>query len=136
MTKKNQTYVDIAKQAIQQTKVPQHSLTLTDMTQLKLAAIILKAHIASLSRQEGFGSILSKSLKTNYDIDATFPDGDSAKIINFFYNQPETQTPDTDFNLQTEFIDDDDMRRSSLNLSQQSKDDNRKMTPTPEIRNT
>jgi hypothetical protein len=130
-TKTNQTYVDIAKQAIQQTSVPQHSLTLTDKNQLKLTAIILEAHIASLSRQEGFGTILSKSLKANYDIDATFPDRDSAKIFNFFYNTPETKTSDTDFITETEFIDDDDLRRSSLNLSQQPKDDDRQKNDPP-----
>ena len=131
--KTNQTYVDIAKQAIQQTNVPQHSLTLTDKTQLKLTAIILEAHIASLSRQEGFGAILSKSLKANYDIDATFPDRDSAKIFNFFYNKTETKTPDTDFTPETEFIDDDDLRRSSLNLTQPQQDDNNRKNdpPTP-----
>jgi hypothetical protein len=130
--KTNQTYVDIAKQAIQQTNIPQHSLTLTDKTQLKLTAIILEAHIASLARQEGFGTILSKSLKANYDIDATFPDRDSAKIFNFFYNTPETKTSNTDFITETEFIDDDDLRRSSLNLSQQTRDDDgQKNEPPP-----
>jgi hypothetical protein len=120
MKKKAQhTYAEIAKHAIQQTNIPQHSLTLTNTTQIKLTAIILEAHIASLARQEGFGSILSKSLKANYDIDATFPDRDSAKIFNFFYNHDENKAdPENDFNLRTEFIDDDDMRRSSLNLTE------------------
>lgn len=116
--KAHQTYAEIAKHAIQQTNIPQHSLTLTNTTQIKLTAIILEAHIASLARQEGFGSILSKSLKANYDIDATFPDRDSAKIFNFFYNHDENKAQsENDFNLGTEFIDDDDMRRSSLNLT-------------------
>jgi hypothetical protein len=119
-TKKAQhTYAEIAKHAIQQTNIPQHSLTLTNTTQIKLTAIILEAHIASLARQEGFGSILSKSLKANYDIDATFPDRDSAKIFNFFYNHDENKAQsENDFNIGTEFIDDDDMRRSSLNLTE------------------
>jgi hypothetical protein len=106
--KTNQTYVDIAKQAIQQTNVPQHSLTSTYKTQLKLPAIIQEAHIASLSHQEGF--------------DATFPDRDSAKIFNFFYNTKETKTSDTDFITKTKFIDDEDLRRSSLNLYKQPRD--------------
>ncbi|XP_018010323.1 sortilin-related receptor [Hyalella azteca] len=63
---------------------------------------------------------------------AAVPDRDSAKIFNFFYNTPETKTSDTDFITETEFIDDDDLRRSTLNLSQQPKDDDgQKNDPPP-----
>lgn len=120
--KNNQTYVDIAKQAIQQTNTPQHNLTLTNSTQIKLTALILEAHIASLSRQQGFGAILSQSLKDNYNIDAVFPDRDSAKIFNFFYS-PSTKATDADFDLSPEYIDDDDARQPSLNLSRPPTDD-------------
>ncbi len=120
--KNNQTYVDIAKQALQQTNTPLHNLTLTNSTQIKLTALILEAHIASLSRQQGFGAILSKSLKDNYNIDAVFPDRDSAKIFNFFYS-PSTRATEADFDLSTEYIDDDDSRQPTLNLSRPPTDD-------------
>ena len=65
-----------------------------------------------------YGNILSKSPKDNFDIDTTFPDRHSWKIFIFYYNH------DND-NMQTDisdmednpYMDDNDFRRSSLNLS-------------------
>jgi hypothetical protein len=57
---------------------------------------------------------------------------ETAKIFNFFYNTPETKTSDTDFFTETGFIEDDDLRRSSLNLYQQPRDvDGQKNEPPP-----
>ncbi|KAF2353984.1 hypothetical protein FHG87_015264 [Trinorchestia longiramus] len=81
------TSTEMAKRAIQQTKSPQHALTLSNQSHLKLTALILEAHIAALDKTQKFGDILSKSLKTNFDIDTTFPDRDSAAIFNFYYDK-------------------------------------------------
>ncbi|KAF2364927.1 hypothetical protein FHG87_004317 [Trinorchestia longiramus] len=78
------SYAKIAKHAIQQTNPPEHALTLTNQTHLKLTALILEAHIAAFDKTQKFGDILSKSLRTNFDIDTTFPDRDSAAIFNFY----------------------------------------------------
>ncbi|KAF2344706.1 hypothetical protein FHG87_024537 [Trinorchestia longiramus] len=88
-------YAEIAKHAIQQTNPPQHALTLTNQTHLKLTALIFEAHIAALDKTQKSGNILSKSLKTNFDIDTTFPDRDSAAIFNFYYDKTGTQQPQT-----------------------------------------
>ncbi|KAF2343239.1 hypothetical protein FHG87_026005 [Trinorchestia longiramus] len=85
------TYAEIAKHTIQQTNPPQHALTLTNQTHLKLTALILEAHIAALDKTQKFGDIFSKSLKTNFDIDTTFSDRDSAAIFNFYYDKTGTQ---------------------------------------------
>ncbi|KAF2353706.1 hypothetical protein FHG87_015535 [Trinorchestia longiramus] len=89
------TYREITKHAIQQTKSLQHALTLSNQTHLKLTALILEAHIAALDKTQKFGDILSKSLKTNFDIDTTFPDRDSAAIYNFYYDKTGIQQPHT-----------------------------------------
>ncbi|KAF2354942.1 hypothetical protein FHG87_014299 [Trinorchestia longiramus] len=88
--KNNRTYLDIAKTAIQQTNQPTPALTLTSNTYIKLAALVIEAHIASLAKTESYGTILSKSLKRNFNIDTSFPDRDSQKIFNLFINP----TPD------------------------------------------
>ncbi|KAF2344638.1 hypothetical protein FHG87_024606, partial [Trinorchestia longiramus] len=75
------------------TNPPQHALTLTNQTHLKLAALILEPHIAALDKTQKFGDILSKSPKTNFDIDTAFPDRDSAAIFNFCYDKTGTQQP-------------------------------------------
>ena len=79
-----------------------------------MVALILEAHIASLHDPRQYGQILSKSIKGNFDIDATFPDRDSKKIFNFYYNQDNNDETDMD---DDQYIDDNDIRRSSLNLS-------------------
>ncbi|KAF2361470.1 hypothetical protein FHG87_007781 [Trinorchestia longiramus] len=96
------TYAEIAKHAIQQTNPPQHALTLTNHTHLKLTALIFEAHIAVLDKTQKFGDILSKSLKTNLDIDTTFLDRDSAAIFNFYYDKTGTQQPHTKQTLSQE----------------------------------
>ncbi|KAF2344531.1 hypothetical protein FHG87_024713 [Trinorchestia longiramus] len=78
------TDTEIAKHAIQLPNPPQHAVTLTNQTHLKLTALILEAHIAALDKTQKFGEILSKSLKANFDIDTSFPDRDSAAIFNFY----------------------------------------------------
>ena len=119
-TEQNKTYAAIAQAAIKQTlpqsKISTPKITLTNKTHLKLTALILEAHIASLHCPQQYGKILSQSLKDNFDIDATFPDRDSGKIFNFYYNQEKNDESDMD---DDPFIDDNDFRRSSLNLSNQ-----------------
>ncbi|KAF2350142.1 hypothetical protein FHG87_019102 [Trinorchestia longiramus] len=75
--KNNRTYLDIAKTAIQQTNQPTPALTLSSNTHIKFAALVIGAHIVSLAKIESYGSILSKSLKRNFNIDTSFPDKDS-----------------------------------------------------------
>ncbi|KAF2349268.1 hypothetical protein FHG87_019976 [Trinorchestia longiramus] len=89
------TYAEIAKHAIQQTNPPQHTLTLTNQTHIKLTALIIEAHIAALDRTKKFGDILTQSLKLNFNIDATFPDRDSTAIFNFYYDRTDSQQPET-----------------------------------------
>lgn len=113
--RQNQTYAAIAKTAIQQTVTPPAPIvTITSKTHLKLTALILEAHIASLTERQSYGDILSKSLKDNFDIDAKFPDRDSQKLFNIYYKPQDT---DKDNDMETDFYIDDDHRRSSLNIS-------------------
>ncbi|KAF2351659.1 hypothetical protein FHG87_017586 [Trinorchestia longiramus] len=89
------TYAEIAKHAIQQTNPPQHTLTLTNQTHIKLTALIIEAHIAALDKTKKFGDILTQSLKLNFNIDTTFPDRDSTDIFNFYYDRTDSQQPET-----------------------------------------
>ena len=83
----NQTYAKIAQQTINQTNAaPKHQIFLTDKIHIKLTAIILEAHIASLTGRP-FGKTLSDSLRTNFDIDTTFPDRDSQEIFNMYLGE-------------------------------------------------
>ncbi|KAF2346266.1 hypothetical protein FHG87_022978 [Trinorchestia longiramus] len=84
--KNNSTYLDIANTAIQQTNQPTPALTLSSNTHIKLAALVIEAHIASLAKIESCRTILSKSLKRNFNIDTSFPDRDSQKIFKLFIN--------------------------------------------------
>ncbi|KAF2360135.1 hypothetical protein FHG87_009111 [Trinorchestia longiramus] len=87
------TYVEIAKHPIQQTNAPQHALTLTNQTHIKLTALIIEAHMAALDRTKQFGDILTQSLKLNFNIDVTFPDRDSTAIFNFYNDKTDSQQP-------------------------------------------
>lgn len=84
------TYADIAKQVISESKseprLP-NVVHLTNKTHLKMTALILEAHIASLSGQS-YGKILQDSLKRNFEIDAKFPDRDSQRIFNLHFDRP------------------------------------------------
>ncbi|KAF2362311.1 hypothetical protein FHG87_006930 [Trinorchestia longiramus] len=85
------TYAEIAQHAIQQTNPPQHTLTLTNQTRIKLTVLIIEAHIAALDKTKKFGDILIQSLKRNFNIDTTFPDSDSTPIFNFYYDKTDSQ---------------------------------------------
>ncbi|KAF2368853.1 hypothetical protein FHG87_000385 [Trinorchestia longiramus] len=80
------THPEIAKTAIQQTNQPTPGLTLSSNTHIKLAALVIEAHIASLAKTESYGTILSKSLKSNFDNDISFPHRDSQQIFNLCVN--------------------------------------------------
>ncbi|KAF2350212.1 hypothetical protein FHG87_019027 [Trinorchestia longiramus] len=84
--KNNRTYLDIAKTSIKHTNQPTPAVTLSSNTHVKLTALVIKVHIASLAKTESYGSILSESLKRNFDIDTSFPDRDFQKIFNLFIN--------------------------------------------------
>ena len=116
ITEQNKTYAAIAKAAIKQTD-PQPkqttNITLTSKTHIKLTALIIEAHIATLHNTGQYGKILSKSLKDNFDIDAIFPDRDSRRIFDFYYDLDNDLSDIED----DPYIDDNDYRRSSLNLS-------------------
>ena len=62
---------------------------------IKLIALILEAHISTLTGKKRFGETLSESLKLNYDIDAKFPDRDSQEILNIYFDKTD-QPMDTD----------------------------------------
>ncbi|KAF2360494.1 Reverse transcriptase domain [Trinorchestia longiramus] len=87
------TYAEIAKHVIQQTNPPQHTLTLTNQTHIKLTALIKEAHIATLDKTKKFGDIPTESLKLSFNIDTTFPDRDSTAIFNFYYDKTDSQQP-------------------------------------------
>ncbi|KAF2359718.1 hypothetical protein FHG87_009526 [Trinorchestia longiramus] len=79
---------------------------LSSNTHIKLAALVIEAHIASLAKTESYGTILSKSPKRNFNIDTSFPDKDSQKIFNLFINPtPESElAPTATPNTNTETI--------------------------------
>lgn len=86
----SKTYADIAKHVINEQKTetrPTNIVHLTNKTHLKMTALILEAHIASLTGLS-YGKILSDSLKRNFDIDTKFPDRDSQKIFNLHFDRP------------------------------------------------
>ncbi|KAF2343277.1 hypothetical protein FHG87_025967, partial [Trinorchestia longiramus] len=91
--KNSSTYLDIANTAIQQTKQPTPALTLSSNTHIKLAALVIEAHIANLTKTESCRTILPKSLKRNFNIDTSFPDRDSQKIFNLFINPTSNPEP-------------------------------------------
>ncbi|KAF2348190.1 hypothetical protein FHG87_021054 [Trinorchestia longiramus] len=118
----NETYATIAKQAVTESSKRKHNITLTSNIQIKLMALIIEVHMASLAQQEGFGTILLKSLKYNYNIDANFPDRDSAAIFNFIYNNQDS-TDKTEFTMEPELMDDDDPMQEHLSLFRTSSED-------------
>jgi hypothetical protein len=52
----------------------------------------MEVHIANLAGHRNYSDILSESLKLNFDIDTKFPDRDSQKIFNIYFDP----TPPTD----------------------------------------
>ncbi|KAF2364233.1 hypothetical protein FHG87_005012 [Trinorchestia longiramus] len=72
---------------------PTPALILSSNPHIKLAALVIEAHIAILAKTESNRSILSKSLKRNLNIDTSFPDRDSQKIFNLFINPTPNQHP-------------------------------------------
>ncbi|KAF2353253.1 hypothetical protein FHG87_015991 [Trinorchestia longiramus] len=100
---------------------------------IKLMALIIERLMASLAQQEGFGTILSKSLKNNYNIDANFPDRDSAAIFKFFYNNQDP-TDKTEFTIELEFMDDDDPRHEHISLFRTSSEDSQQPSPPKDPR--
>lgn len=99
--KKNATYSQIVKETVKQSSIQQQPriqhLTLTSNLQIKLTALIIEAHIASLSGNGKYNQILEKSLKENFDIDTKFPDRDSQTIFRTYINKnTDTNEDETD----------------------------------------
>lgn len=93
--KQNATFSQIVKDTIKQTAPPAQNIVLNNETQLKLTALILEAHIASLTGQGRFGDLLSESLHLNYKIDAKFPDRDSQRVFNLYWSPHQPDAPTT-----------------------------------------
>lgn len=116
----NKTYAAIAKQAAEATTKENkpRQINVSGM-QIKMAAIILEAHVAAIGENKSFGKILSASLKENYNIDATFPDRNSKRIFNLYvlgqdHEHDDMVEPEDDM----EFEEDNDFLGSSFNLSE------------------
>lgn len=123
--KKNATYSQIVKETVQQSGIlqqqpPTQHLTLTSNLQIKLTAIIIEAHIASLTERGRYSEILSKSLKDNFDIDAKFPDRDSQAIFRTYIRKDISTTQEQARmeipNEDDHYFDDDDLE-TNINLS-------------------
>ena len=117
-TDQQKTNPDIARKAVRQVKTdnktPKPTITQTDSTSLNITALILEAHIACINSDKDF------------DIGANFPDRDSKKIHNLYFDPPTTEhddiyrlCPDTG----NTFIGDDDIGQSKLNFSDYSASD-------------
>ncbi|KAF2345558.1 hypothetical protein FHG87_023686 [Trinorchestia longiramus] len=89
--KTQQPWAKILEQKLPSNKrTNQHLLSRSQPTHIKLAALVIETHITSLAKTESYGTILSKSLKRNFNIDTSFPDRDFQNIFNLFINP----TPD------------------------------------------
>ena len=96
----NKTYSDIVKSTIQQTAPPpKPTIQLTNKVHLKLIALVIEAHVASIGDNRPYNEILSESLRLNYGLDIKLPDRDSQKILDIYLNpghQPVTNNEDMD----------------------------------------
>lgn len=104
-----ETFAKIAKQAVKETKAtapPQPIIQMTDKMHIKIVALILEAHIASLTGNGTYSQTLSDSLKANFDIDLKIPDRDSAKALNLLLD-PHTKTDLANFLSSHESMDED-----------------------------
>ena len=60
---------------------------------IKMTALVIEAHIASLTRKEKFSTYLAESMKLNYGIDIKFPERNSEEIFRMLSNpEPEQST--------------------------------------------
>ena len=69
IARKNTT---ISKGKVVNSSFPQ--IKLNSDVSLKMTALIIEAHIASLTRKEKFSTYLAQNMKLNYGIDVKFPD--------------------------------------------------------------
>ena len=91
LDEQNKTYATIAKQAATQaatetkTEIPTPTvLQIPDTTSniaLKMKGLVMEAHVRAILLGQQFGPILTDSYKRNFDIDVTFPDVDSHKLL-------------------------------------------------------
>ena len=125
-------YSDIAKQAILETKTQTETRpniiqipTETSKIHLKMTACIIEAHVASMCGNGNFGRLCSENLKANFDIDTIFPDRDSQKIFGLHMSTDVSQLRDNqEIHMETDdadrLIDDDDLRSSAFDLTQET----------------
>ncbi|KAF2357353.1 hypothetical protein FHG87_011887 [Trinorchestia longiramus] len=86
------TCAEIAKHAIQQTNPPQHTLTLTTQTHIKLTALMIEAHIAALDKTKNLVTYTISKTKLQYR--HYILDRDSTAIFNFDYDKTDSQQPE------------------------------------------
>ena len=94
------TYANVAKNAAEPKRKSPETPTLPQIKldssiSVKMTALIIEAHIASLTRNEMFSTYLSENMKLNYDIDVKFPERNSQEIFRMLSNpeQPMTVQP-------------------------------------------
>ena len=69
----------------------QPQINLANNTHKKMALLVIEAHIASMTTNEPYGQILTKSVKANFDFDAVFPDDrNSARLFDIINNPQAT----------------------------------------------
>jgi len=104
------TYSEIAKQAVKEVgPQPKTKINLKNDAHMKMVALILEAHIASLGGAGKFNHLLQDSLKLNFNIDAKFPDRDSQKIFNIYMgNQCSSESEDSDSDTEITSSSEDD----------------------------
>lgn len=115
--KQNKTYREIVKKTVQETKAATTTtqINLTNDTHLKMTALILEAHIASLTRPGTYAKNLSELMKLNFDLDVKFPDRNSQEIFDLFMKKDQNKQTQKEHNenAQTDiYQDDDDFQRS------------------------
>ena len=127
------------KKTIQETQpaTPQ-MIQINSSTHIKLTALILEAHIASLAGKEKYADILSKSLKLNFNIDAKFSDRSSAAIFNMRINRenikPKRPNRQQQFDLSQDYMDDvqmDTQLPTNLSLSEAEPQQDTQRTSSP-----
>ena len=66
---------------------PPPSIILNSDLSVKMMALILEAHVASIANNSKFSEYLSENLKMNYGVDVKFPERDSREIFRVLSNQ-------------------------------------------------
>ena len=99
---KKATYANVAKANNEPKRKSQEPLNfpqikLDSNISIKMTALVIEAHIASLTRKEKFSTYLAENMKLNYGIDVKFPERNSEEIFRMLSNpeQPVVSDPAT-----------------------------------------